>query len=143
MGNYLIDILQEHKAGKPVGIYSVCSANQFVLEAAMVKAKRENTALLIESTSNQVDQFGGYSGMNPEQFVEYVHEISDRMKFPFEMIILGETIWDLMSGKIDHPIRPWRLRQIKYGLMCKQDLLKFTSMPACVVWMILANQLNL
>ncbi|MEJ2049768.1 MAG: class II D-tagatose-bisphosphate aldolase, non-catalytic subunit, partial [Calditrichota bacterium] len=89
MGNYLIDILQEHKAGKPVGIYSVCSANQFVLEAAMVKAKRENTALLIESTSNQVDQFGGYSGMNPEQFVEYVHEISDRMKFPFEMIILG------------------------------------------------------
>lgn len=89
MGNYLIDILQEHKAGKPVGIYSVCSANQFVLEAAMIQAKRENTALLIESTSNQVDQFGGYSGLNPQQFVEYVQQISDRMKFPFEMIILG------------------------------------------------------
>ncbi len=89
MGNYLIDILQEHKAGKPVGIYSVCSANQFVLEAAMLQAKRENTALLIESTSNQVDQFGGYSGMNPQQFVEYVQEISERIKFPFEMIILG------------------------------------------------------
>jgi D-tagatose-1,6-bisphosphate aldolase subunit GatZ/KbaZ len=89
MGNYLIDILQEHKAGKPVGIYSVCSANQFVLEAAMLQAKRENTALLIESTSNQVDQFGGYSGMKPKQFVEYVQEISERIKFPFEMIVLG------------------------------------------------------
>ena len=49
MGNYLIDILQEHKAGKPVGIYSVCSANQFVLEAAMLQAKRENTQSFLKT----------------------------------------------------------------------------------------------
>ncbi len=89
MDNYLIEILKEHKRGKSVGIYSVCSSNQFVLEAAMLQAKQENTSLLIECSANQVNQFGGYSGMDPERFVSYVKECCERIIFPFEMILLG------------------------------------------------------
>ncbi len=72
-----------------MGVYSVCSANRFVLEAAMMQAKADGAALLIEATSNQVDQFGGYTGMTPARFVEYIKNIAESLDFPFEKIILG------------------------------------------------------
>jgi D-tagatose-1,6-bisphosphate aldolase subunit GatZ/KbaZ len=98
MDNYLIEILKEHKRGKSVGIYSVCSSNQFVLEAAMLQAKQENTSLLIECSANQVNQFGGYSGMDPDGFMSFVKECCGRIEFPFEMILfggdhLGPNLW--------------------------------------------------
>jgi D-tagatose-1,6-bisphosphate aldolase subunit GatZ/KbaZ len=87
--NSLIEIIRNHKNGRPAGIYSICSANRFVLEAAMKQAKYDNSALLIESTSNQVNQFGGYTGMNPGQFVTYIKSIAVKMDFPLDDIILG------------------------------------------------------
>ncbi len=51
---------------------------------------QQNTdALLIEATCNQVNQFGGYTGMTPKDFVAYVHGIAEEKKFSFENIILG------------------------------------------------------
>ncbi len=85
----LLDIVAGQKEGRAVGICSVCSANRFVIEAAMLKGKADERAVLIESTSNQVDQFGGYTGMNPQQFIEYVNTIAGAMDFPVEKIILG------------------------------------------------------
>ncbi len=85
----LLDIVAGQKQGRAVGICSVCSANRFVIEAAMLQGKADERAVLIESTSNQVDQFGGYTGMNPQQFVEYVNTIAGAMDFPVEKIILG------------------------------------------------------
>ena len=52
-------ILEQNRQGQPVGVYSICSANRFVLEAGMLQARRDESILLIESTSNQVNQFGG------------------------------------------------------------------------------------
>jgi len=89
MDNPLKQLLNIHKEGQPVGIYSVCSANRYVLEAAMKQAKADNSILLIESTSNQVDQFGGYTGMTPAQFVSFVKKIAGEMALPFEKVILG------------------------------------------------------
>src|SRR5258708_38479559 len=54
------------------GLYSICSAHPWVLEAAMRQALADDTPLLIESTSNQVDQYGGYTGMKPAEFVAFV-----------------------------------------------------------------------
>jgi D-tagatose-1,6-bisphosphate aldolase subunit GatZ/KbaZ len=45
--------------------------------------------LLIESTSNQVDQEGGYTGMKPVDFVGYVNSVATRLGFPKDMIFLG------------------------------------------------------
>ena len=89
MEHALQNIVQKHKRGHPVGIYSICSSHPFVLEAAMLQAEKDNSGLLIESTSNQVDQFGGYTGMKPKDFVNYVKDICTRMHFPFERVILG------------------------------------------------------
>lgn len=78
-----------HKKGQPVGIVSICSANRFAVEAAMLQAKADGGSVLIEATSNQVDQFGGYTGMNPAQFAAFVQEIARKMDFSFENVVLG------------------------------------------------------
>ena len=82
-------LLQENRAGKWKGIYSVCSANRLVLEAAFAQAARDQSPLLIEATCNQVNQEGGYTGLTPAQFRDYVHTIAQDMRFPTERVILG------------------------------------------------------
>ena len=47
------------------------------------------TPVLIEATCNQVNQFGGYTGMTPVDFVRFVSEIADRVEFPRQNLILG------------------------------------------------------
>ncbi|MGB5893592.1 MAG: class II D-tagatose-bisphosphate aldolase, non-catalytic subunit, partial [Ignavibacteriaceae bacterium] len=84
-----MDIIKYQKSGTPKGITSICSSNKFVLETAMLNAKSNDNALLIESTSNQVDQFGGYSGMTPEMFRNYVWQIADEFNYQKEKILLG------------------------------------------------------
>jgi D-tagatose-1,6-bisphosphate aldolase subunit GatZ/KbaZ len=85
----LAAILQQNRRGDAFGVYSICSANRFVLEAGMTQAKRDDSLLLIESTSNQVNQFGGYTGQTPAQFIEFVEEITAAMNFPLEKIVVG------------------------------------------------------
>jgi D-tagatose-1,6-bisphosphate aldolase subunit GatZ/KbaZ len=60
MQNILNTRLQKHWSDFRTGVYSVCSINPLVIEAAMKQAKNDNSLLLIESTSNQVSQLGGY-----------------------------------------------------------------------------------
>lgn len=84
-----LDIIEENRKGVARGIYSVCTANAEVLEACFIQAKSDKTLLLVESTSNQVDQFGGYTGMKPVDFVDYVKKIAQKNGFPEEMILLG------------------------------------------------------
>ena len=45
--------------------------------------------LLIEATCNQVNQFGGYTGMRPADFRALVYDIADHARFPRDRIILG------------------------------------------------------
>ncbi|UTM59729.1 tagatose-bisphosphate aldolase subunit KbaZ [Photobacterium sp. CCB-ST2H9] len=85
----LLDLIKKHKRGEAVGIYSVCSAHPFVIEAAIRQALKDNSVLLIEATSNQVDQTGGYTGMTPEDFQEFVFSIAQRLNFPRHQLILG------------------------------------------------------
>jgi len=84
-----LDLMAENRLGIKKGMYSVCSANADVLEACFKQAKADGTILLVESTSNQVDQYGGYTGMKPVDFVNYVHNIARKIDFPKEMILLG------------------------------------------------------
>jgi len=68
----MLDLVRRHKSGVPVGIYSVCSAHPVVLEASLRLARHAESTALIESTSNQVNQDGGYTGMRPADFRERV-----------------------------------------------------------------------
>ncbi|HNX52250.1 MAG TPA: D-tagatose-bisphosphate aldolase, class II, non-catalytic subunit [Pontiellaceae bacterium] len=84
-----VQILQDNRAGKATGIYSICSAQETVLQASMLQAKKDGSILLIESTSNQVDQFGGYTGMKPADFVAYVRGIAASVGFDAQNLLLG------------------------------------------------------
>ena len=81
--------MARHKAGERVGITSVCSAHPIVLEAAMVQARETGATVLIEATSNQVDQFGGYTGMRPADFAALVHDTAQRCGVPAARVVLG------------------------------------------------------
>lgn len=83
------DIVNRYKNGENVGIFSVCCSNNYVIEASMEKLLNKNIPLLVEATANQVDQFGGYTGMKPKDYVEYIYKIADKVGFPKERIILG------------------------------------------------------
>jgi D-tagatose-bisphosphate aldolase class II non-catalytic subunit len=71
------------------GIYSVCSAHPWVLQAAMQQAKASGGPLLIEATSNQVNQFCGCTGMQPADFYRAVFDLAQQEQFPVERLILG------------------------------------------------------
>lgn len=85
--NYLDFILTAQKIGEPRGIVSVCSAHPWVLKAAM--RQMAGGYLLVEATCNQVNQFGGYTGMTPTGFVSYVQGIAAENEFPLTKLILG------------------------------------------------------
>jgi len=85
----LLPLIAAHRRAENVGICSVCCSNEQVLIAAMQVALDYDTPLLIEATSNQVDQFGGYTGMNPAQFRDYVLRLADAQAFPRDRLILG------------------------------------------------------
>ncbi|MGY8562322.1 D-tagatose-bisphosphate aldolase, class II, non-catalytic subunit [Paracidovorax citrulli] len=82
-------LIAAHRQGQPVGLYSVCCSNEQVLLAAMQVARAYDTVLLVEATSNQVDQFGGYTGMTPPQYRDYVLQLARSQDFPVERLILG------------------------------------------------------
>ncbi|CAM7721935.1 tagatose-bisphosphate aldolase subunit KbaZ [Citrobacter freundii] len=86
---HLTEMVEQHKRGKANGIYAVCSAHPIVLEAAIRYAHANHTPLLIEATSNQVDQFGGYTGMTPADFRSFVCRLADSLDFSQDMLILG------------------------------------------------------
>ncbi len=88
-GNPLTQIINKHKAGASIGIYAVCSANPFVLKAALQQAKQDNSFLLVEATSNQVDQFGGYTGMTPAAFKKMVTDLALQINFEPRALLFG------------------------------------------------------
>jgi len=89
MKHPLKNIIDLQKKNIPVGICSICSSNKLVIEAAMKRGLELNTHVLIEATANQVNQYGGYTGMKPQDFRVYIEKIAGRMGFPMEKVILG------------------------------------------------------
>ncbi len=82
-------IVIDQKNGIKRGIYSICSANEYVIKASLIKSKLDNTNVLIESTCNQVNQFGGYTGMTPKEFCEFVYKLAEEVGLAKGKIILG------------------------------------------------------
>lgn len=83
-------LMGEHRRGNACGITSVCSAHPLVVEATLQHALLHDTPMvLFEATCNQVNQDGGYTGMRPAGFVEFVHAIAESVGLPISRIVLG------------------------------------------------------
>ena len=86
---YLLGIGVDQHKGINHGIPSICSANPWVIEATFLHELDTRKYVLIESTCNQVNQFGGYTDMTPANFVDYVRKIAEKVDFPMERVIIG------------------------------------------------------
>lgn len=93
MEHPLLSLAAAYRAGKKPGITSVCSAHPLVIEAALRHGLSVNLPVLIEATCNQVNQNGGYTGMTPADFRDFVYSIADRIGFAHDRIILGGSPW--------------------------------------------------
>jgi D-tagatose-1,6-bisphosphate aldolase subunit GatZ/KbaZ len=87
--NCLDRIITAQKNGVAQGVTAVCSAHPFVLEVALRGGLAHDAPVLIEATCNQVNQFGGYTGMRPPEFVRFIKNLADRVGFAQEKLILG------------------------------------------------------
>lgn len=87
--NPLYSLVKKRQNGIFTGIPSFCSANKLVIEAILEQSKRFDDKVVIEATSNQVNQFGGYFHMTPADFRDYVYQIADKIGFDRTNIILG------------------------------------------------------
>lgn len=87
--NPIRNMVNKYKEGEIQGVFSVCCSNNYVIEAAMKKLLNEDMLLVVEATANQVDQFGGYTGMTPKDYVNYIYKLADKVSFPKERIVLG------------------------------------------------------
>lgn len=87
--NPLMKLLRNRGQGRQMGLWSCCSANEYVIRAALRRGKATNTVVLIEATANQVDQNGGYTGMTPERFRSFVTQLANEEMFPPENVFLG------------------------------------------------------
>ena len=67
----------------------MCSANGYVIEAALKRGMSDGSCVLIESTANQCDQNGGYTGMKPADFKRFVLDIAEKNGFDKDRIFLG------------------------------------------------------
>ena len=85
---YLRSIVQRNRRGEAVGSYAVCSAHPAVIDAAIQQALEDGNCLHVESTSSQVNQFGGYTGMTPQQFADAIRVAAASAGLPADRVLL-------------------------------------------------------
>jgi D-tagatose-1,6-bisphosphate aldolase subunit GatZ/KbaZ len=85
----LVELLSARARGEVRGVCSVCSAHPAVLQAALEHALETGDPVLVESTSNQVNQEGGYTGVKPAEFAAFVERLAEDAELPPGRVILG------------------------------------------------------
>lgn len=85
----LRQIIARNRAGEPVAIPSVCTAHPEALEASLTLAETLDQPIVVEATSNQVNQDGGYTGLRPAEFISFVKEIAAKSHVRHERILFG------------------------------------------------------
>src|SRR3954449_10309818 len=82
-------IFSRNRSGERVGTYAVCSAHPAVLESSVIQAVEDGSILHVESTSSQVNQLGGYTGLTPAQFAQSIRELAARFGLSADKVLLG------------------------------------------------------
>ncbi|MDR3375489.1 MAG: class II D-tagatose-bisphosphate aldolase, non-catalytic subunit [Ancalomicrobiaceae bacterium] len=77
------------RLGAPLGIPSICTAHERAIAATLARAKRTGISALIEATCNQVNQFGGYTGLQPADFVALIRRLAAAEGLDATRVILG------------------------------------------------------
>ncbi len=117
MSEILRDIIRRNRAGENIAIPSVCSAHPDVLRASLMLARDLAQPLVIEATSNQVNQDGGYTGQRPAEFIASVRQLATEIGLPPAHLIfggdhLGPQVW--RAGSADDAMAKARVMIADY-----------------------------
>ena len=82
-------IIARNRAGEAIAIPSVCTAHPDALEASLTLAETLDQPIVVEATSNQVNQDGGYTGLTPAAFITFVQDIAQRASVSQSRIFFG------------------------------------------------------
>lgn len=85
----LLDVIARSRAGARAAIPSVCSAHPEVIEASLRLARSLDRPVVVEATSNQVNQDGGYTGQTAADFVSMVNKLADKAGLDRSALVLG------------------------------------------------------
>ncbi|WP_137112838.1 class II D-tagatose-bisphosphate aldolase non-catalytic subunit [Rhodobacter sp. SY28-1] len=85
----LRQIIARNRAGEAIAIPSVCTAHPDALEASLTLAETLDQPIVVEATSNQVNQDGGYTGLRPANFLSFVRAIATKSHVARERILFG------------------------------------------------------
>ena len=85
----LSEVIARNRAGSCEVVPSVCSTQTDVLVASLLLAHERAALVLVEATSNQVNQFGGYTGMIPGDFAARLAALAERLGVDRTQIVLG------------------------------------------------------
>ncbi|MBB5751639.1 class II D-tagatose-bisphosphate aldolase non-catalytic subunit [Prosthecomicrobium pneumaticum] len=87
--NALKAIVAANRAGSRIGIPSYCTAHPETLRAIFAAYRDDDAPILVEATCNQVNQFGGYTGMTPAGFRAFVERLATEEGVDPARLILG------------------------------------------------------
>ncbi|QQA44281.1 D-tagatose-bisphosphate aldolase, class II, non-catalytic subunit [Pelagovum pacificum] len=85
----LAALVPAQDAGQAAGLTSVCSAHPEVIAATLELGLETGEVVCIEATCNQVNQDGGYTGMTPADFRNFVLGIAGQVGFAESNILFG------------------------------------------------------
>jgi D-tagatose-1,6-bisphosphate aldolase subunit GatZ/KbaZ len=85
----LLDIVAANRRGEARGIPSWCTAHPQTLRAIFAEYREDDAPILVEATCNQVNQFGGYTGMTPSTFRVFVEGLAVAEGVDPARLILG------------------------------------------------------
>ena len=129
--NPLLNLPKNRKSGIKSGIPSYCTANPLAIEACLEQGKRFDAPVLVEATSNQVNQFGGYTGMKPADYRDFVYRIADRIGLTVRNSYSEATTWVRNLSRISRKPKRWRTQRRWYASMSLPDTPRSTSTPVC------------
>ena len=87
--NVIAAIVAANRSGKHVGLPSWCTAHPETLAAILSTYRHDTAPVLIEATCNQVNQYGGYTGMTPPAFRRFVEAIAGTEGVDPARLVLG------------------------------------------------------
>lgn len=109
------DLIARNRAGETIGLPCFCTANEHVLRAVLAYAAKTGLPTVIESTCNQVNQEGGYTGMTPQDFITWLSGLAVEAGVPMDQLILGG----------DHlGPNPWKSESLDHAMVKARELVK-------------------
>ena len=85
----LQETLQGNRRSQTGGVYAICSAHPWVIDAGIKQVIEDGAVLHVESTSSQVNQDGGYTGQTPSQFADFIYSTAGRAGISADRVMLG------------------------------------------------------